>query len=210
METDASGIGLGTVLQVLVYLLMYPIPQMISVTTLCSGASVASAGMVGAGVVNVNLVNPENSEKVNGVAGTIKSDSVVHVVRSESDECSDVIVCSVEAEAVDPKVIESQEEIRRLQNQDENLVCYVKYLECGSLPLDDQTARKVVLESKNFEIIDDLLHHEDPTCLCRWCLMVPKELQPQQRRLMLAYLLVTFQRGKSTTRSAVFTGETVL
>ena len=56
----------------------------------------------------------------------------------------------------------------------------MKYLECGSLPSDDQAARKVVLESKNFElIIDGLLHHEDPACPGCWCLVVPKELRPQ-------------------------------
>ena len=73
----------------------------------------------------------------------------------------------------------SQEEIKKLQNQDEYLVCYVNYLDCGSLPSDDHTARKVVLESKNFELIDGLLHHEDPACPGCWCLVVPRELRQQ-------------------------------
>ena len=55
----------------------------------------------------------------------------------------------------------------------------MKYLKCGSLPSDDQAARKVVLESKNFELISGLLHHEDSACPGCWCLVVPKELRPQ-------------------------------
>ena len=36
-----------------------------------------------------------------------------------------------------------------------------------------------MLESKNFELIDSLLLHEDPVCPGRWCLVVPKELHSQ-------------------------------
>ena len=79
-----------------------------------------------AGVVNVVSVNSESSKNVDGVAVTVKPDSVVHAARSESDERSDTIACSGEVE-VDLKVTESQEEIRKLQCQDDNLVCYVKY-----------------------------------------------------------------------------------
>ena len=109
----------------------------------------------------------------------LKSDSVDYVSRPECEcnvivcECNDVAVCSVE---IGPKVTESQDEIRKLQGQDDDLVRYMKYLVCGSLPSDDQSARKVVLKSKNFELIDGLLHHKDPACPGRWCLVVPKEL----------------------------------
>jgi hypothetical protein len=72
--------------------------------------------------------------------------------------------------------LQSRDEIKKLQSDDENLVCYVK---CGSLPSDDRSAKKVVFKSKNFELIDGLLHHEDPACPGRWCLVVPKELRSQ-------------------------------
>ena len=58
-------------------------------------------------------------------------------------------------------------------------MCYIQYLERGALPIDGQTAKRVVLESKQFELIDGLLHREDPSCPGRWCLVVPKELRPQ-------------------------------
>ena len=146
----------------------------------CPG--IANAGMKCAGVDN----NFANSENVDGVACTVKSDSVDYIARPECEcndaivcECNDVAVCSVEVEEIGPKVLESQDEIRKLQGQDDDLVRYVKYLECGSLSSDDQSVRKVVLESKNFELIDGLLHREDPVCPGRWCLVVPKELCSQ-------------------------------
>ena len=143
----------------------------------CSGAGVVSAGMQCAGVDNACA----DSKNVDGVVCTIKSDSVDYVARPEC-ECNDAIVCEcnvVEVEEVDPKVTESRDEIRKLQGQDDDLVRYVKYLERGSLPPDNQSAKKVVLESKNFELIDGLLHHEDPVCPGRWCLVIPKELRSQ-------------------------------
>ena len=112
----------------------------------------------------------------------VKSDSVDYVARPEC-ECNDAIVCecnvAVEVEEMNPKVTESRDEIQKLQGQDDDVVCYVKYLECGSLPKDDQSARKMVLESKNFELIDGLLYHEDPVCPGRWCLVVPKKFRSQ-------------------------------
>ena len=69
--------------------------------------------------------------------------------------------------------------MEQLQSQDAYLACYRKHLECDSLPSDDQTARRVMLESRNFELIDGLLHREDPTCPGCWCLVVPKKLRPQ-------------------------------
>ena len=77
----------------------------------------------------------------------VKSDSVDYVARPECEcndaivcECNDVSVCSVKVEEIGPKVSESRDEIRKLQGQDDDLVRYVKYLECGSLSSDDQSA----------------------------------------------------------------------
>ena len=80
-----------------------------------------------------------------------------------TDEC---VVCN-EVSPVDdgsPTISRSREEVRELQCQDEELVFYVKFLDSGFLPSDDQTARKVILGSKLFELIDGLLYHENPTC----------------------------------------------
>ena len=54
-----------------------------------------------------------------------------------------------------------------------------EYLECGLLPTDKSIAQKVVLASKHYEMIDGVLHYEDPSRPGRWCVVVPKELRQQ-------------------------------
>ena len=54
----------------------------------------------------------------------------------------------------------------------------MKYLEQGSVPNCDPMVRNVPLGSKNYEMIDGLLH-EDPTCPGRWHLVVPRKLRQQ-------------------------------
>ena len=73
----------------------------------------------------------------------------------DSDSHSVSHMFSVEACEVDsPQVKETQGELRQLQIKDPELACYVAYLENGDLPTDDRTARKVVLGSKQYEMID--------------------------------------------------------
>ena len=76
-----------------------------------------------------------------------------------TDEC---VVCNevLPVEDGSPTISNSREEVRELQSRDEELVCYVKFLESGFLSLDDQTACK---GSKllNFEWFADVngVHH---------------------------------------------------
>ena len=63
-----------------------------------------------------------------------------------------------------------------------------------------------MLESRNFELIDALLHREDPTCPGHWCLVVPKELLPQLLEETHAGLFAGHFSEKSTTRFVIFTG----
>ena len=70
-----------------------------------------------------------------------------------------------------PQDKETREELCRLQLQDETQAWYVNYLEQGSIPNSDPMARNVLLGSKNYEMIDGPLHHEDPTCPGRWRLV---------------------------------------
>ena len=58
-------------------------------------------------------------------------------------------------------------------------MCFVEYLECCSLPTDKSIAQKVVLASRHYEMIDDVLHYEEPSRPGRWCVVVPKELRQQ-------------------------------
>ena len=62
-----------------------------------------------------------------------------------------------------PQVIDNREELRKLQLQDTDLVCFLEYLECGSLPTNKSIAQKVILASKHYEMISGVLHYEDPS-----------------------------------------------
>ena len=83
------------------------------------------------------------------------------------------------ANVEDIAIKESREKIRELQYKGEELLSYVNYLERGSLPEDAQLVKRIVLGSKNFEMIDGVLHYESPTSPGRWCTVVPRELQQQ-------------------------------
>ncbi len=43
----------------------------------------------------------------------------------------------------------------------------------GKLPEDEKAARRVVLQGKFFDIVDGVLHHENPLFPGRWCVAVP-------------------------------------
>ena len=51
------------------------------------------------------------------------------------------------------------------------------YLSDGTLPADEKLARKVVLESRHFDLLDGVLHHENPHRPGKWCLAVPVSLR---------------------------------
>lgn len=51
------------------------------------------------------------------------------------------------------------------------------YLADSALPEDDKVARKIVLESHHFDLLDGVLHHENPHSPGKWCVAVPTTLQ---------------------------------
>ena len=82
-------------------------------------------------------------------------------------------------EASPLQVKEANEELRQLQLQDIDLASYIEYLERNLLPPDECDARKVVLGSKQYEMIDGILHYENPLHPGRWCVVVPTVLRQQ-------------------------------
>ena len=60
------------------------------------------------------------------------------------------------------------------QYKDPELKPMIDYLQHGTLPSEDREARKIVMQSKYFDLIDDSLHHENPAFPGKWCLAVPK------------------------------------
>ena len=73
-------------------------------------------------------------------------------------------VCAVVCEdSCSCKVQPSLKDIRERQLRDPGLRTYIKYLEDKELPCDEGTARRLVVESKMFEMIDGILHRESPS-----------------------------------------------
>ena len=79
----------------------------------------------------------------------------------------------------DLKLCESNKEIHQMLMEDVDLQPYMKYHSHGLLSDDQNVARKIVLESQHYEMIDGVLHHENPNQPGRWCIVVPKKLHSQ-------------------------------
>ena len=79
----------------------------------------------------------------------------------------------------DLKICESEKQIHQLQMEDIDLLPYMQYHSHGLLPDDQKVARKIVLESQHYEMINGVLHHENPNQPGRWCVVVPTKLCSQ-------------------------------
>ena len=110
-------------------------------------------------------------------------------------------VCSIVAEE-DPLLKHfdrSMSEIHALQ-QNPDLVSFFEYLEQGIIPTDDKVARKLVMECKKYELIDGVLHFENPAFPGCWCIVVPKAVRPtllEEAHAGLAVLLAICLNGRS-------------
>lgn len=72
-------------------------------------------------------------------------------------------------EAVVAAVEAVSSEYREEQYHEPEFKAVIDYLKEGILPQDDKEARKIVLRSDNFDVIDGLLHYENPNFPGRWC-----------------------------------------
>ena len=70
------------------------------------------------------------------------------------------------------------QEVCQLQLKDEKLSIMIDYLEKEELPGEEKVAKKLVLESQIYDMVEGVLHHEHPTDPAKWCVVVPKEEQP--------------------------------
>ena len=83
-------------------------------------------------------------------------------------------VCSVEGLVKDQVSMPGLMEVAMPQQNDFDMAAMITYLKSGTLPDDEKRSRQIVLESKQFELVDDVLYHENPVSPGRWCLVVPK------------------------------------
>ena len=56
------------------------------------------------------------------------------------------------------------------------------YLEKGTLPAGNAEARKLVINSEAFDIVDGVLYHEKPNSPGRWCMVVSSGKQEELMR----------------------------
>ena len=69
------------------------------------------------------------------------------------------------------------QEMRQLQLKDPGMAAMIIYLEKEELPVEKKAAKKLIFESKSYEMVEGVLHHEHFTDPAKWCIVVPKEEQ---------------------------------
>ena len=86
------------------------------------------------------------------------------------------------------------------QYQDPNLLPMLTYLDKESLPDDEKQAKQLLLKQSQFNLMDGVLHYEDPKSPGYWHLVVPKELKSAiWTKHMEDDLVDTFLRSKCMT-----------
>ena len=68
-------------------------------------------------------------------------------------------------------------ELSQLQQSCPDLKPMFMYLSDKNLPGDDKLARRITFESRHFDLLDGVLHHESPHYPGRWCIAVPTSLR---------------------------------
>ena len=88
------------------------------------------------------------------------------------DDCSNLSSLTL-SEATQQKL----RELSALQKSCEELKPMFLYLADGILPDDEKVARRIILESRHFDLLDGVLHHENPQSPGTWCTAVPTTLR---------------------------------
>ena len=69
--------------------------------------------------------------------------------------------------------------MREQQWADADLLPLLRCLTDGILPDDERLAKKLLWESRQYEMIDGVLHYENPAYPKRWCVVVPQGLRDE-------------------------------
>ena len=107
------------------------------------------------------------------------SRSPVGSENADAENQGDALVATVAAETVDSNAILSlsSEELPKLQRQDDKLKPLIQLLEQGTLPSDEQRAKKLLLERSHYTLVDKVLYFVDPKPPHRQRIVVPKDLR---------------------------------
>ena len=98
---------------------------------------------------------------------------------ASNDEISrkDSQVCAVEGNKESEESVIDLEEVIKCQMEDSDMSAMITYLQDGTLPEDQNKSRRIVLESKQFEVVEGVLYHENSAFPGRWCLVVPEKFR---------------------------------
>jgi hypothetical protein len=80
------------------------------------------------------------------------------------------------------------EDIAKYQCSDPQLSPMIDYLKNGKFPEDEPQAKRLVVECSQYDLLDNVLHHENLANCGSWRVVIPSELQ--------AELLEEAHRGK--------------
>ena len=94
----------------------------------------------------------------------------------------DARVARLEASESPPPRLPEVGEIAVKQRADPDFEFMIAYINDGSLPADDKQARRVILERPHFDLVDGVLHHENPHLPVRWCTAVPQGMRESLMR----------------------------
>lgn len=86
------------------------------------------------------------------------------------------LVCSVSSDSNRP-LLPDVADLKEEQKKDPELAAMLRYLQDGTLPEDEKSAKRIVAESKQDDVIDGVLHFENSAFPNRWCLVVPLQLR---------------------------------
>ena len=106
-----------------------------------------------------------------------KSNRVADALSRNPVPVADILQVEAKGEST-PSSAECESDIGRLQRRDGELSVILDYLEKDILPTDVRQARKLAVESPNFEVIDGVLCYENPATPGLWRIAVPKSLRP--------------------------------
>ena len=106
-------------------------------------------------------------------------------VSTENDSQVDGDGCKVcvgavnvgESSQSDLASLSDSEEVKKSQAEDKDISPMLTYLTGGDLPEDEKLARRIVFESKMFNVVNGVLHREDPSFPSRNCIVVPSSLR---------------------------------
>ena len=130
-------------------------------------------------IQEMDLTIKHHAGKRNGNA-----DALSRVLEDSTAEMSSTVLTvlaqddlTAATQSFSPEMQEQLRDIQQQQQRDPELLPLINYLRSGELPEEEKAARKIVMESANYDLMDGILYFQYPAAPHRLCIVVPKVLQ---------------------------------